>query len=287
MRISVVIPFRNEERYIERCLRALTTQQDVEGEHEVVAVSDRSTDGSADIVRSFAGVRLLESHAPGPYAARNVGAAATTGDIVAFTDADCEPRADWLRELAAAFGDRSALAVLGTRSPARDSYALSLLASYDRARDDYIFGGRRADLYYGSANNCAFRRAAFTEFGGFAERRRGADMLLVRRLVERYGPNVVVYSPRVRIRHLEIEHVSDYYRKSFVYARSLQRLNGTTQGRMLRTSERLLLWRDAARQERVSRASSTALLALLGGGMACWGLGRLTVTLTGGREQAA
>jgi glycosyltransferase involved in cell wall biosynthesis len=283
VRISVVIPFRNEEQYIERCLRAVTSQQGI-ADYDVVFVLDRSTDGSVDIVRRFPSVRLLESDAAGPYAARNVGAAATDADVIAFTDADCEPRSDWLREIAAALSDEAVRAVVGARAPARDSYALSLLASYDRARDDYIFGGRRADLYYGSANNCAFRRAAFDELGGFAARRRGADMLLVRRLVERYGPNVVVYSPSVRIRHLEIEHVSDYYRKSFVYARSLQRLDGTTQGRMLHTSERLRVWRDAARQEPVSRASSTALLALLGGGMACWGVGRLTA-LTSGRGQ--
>jgi glycosyltransferase involved in cell wall biosynthesis len=288
VRISVVVPFRNEERHIGRCLTALTAQEGLDGEYEVVAVADRSTDRSAEIARRFPAVRvLLNSHAPGPYAARNAAIAASSGEIVAFTDADCEPRPDWLSELAHVFRSVPVSAVLGARDPGRDSRSLSLLYAYDRARDEYIFSGDHADLYYCSANNCAFRREVFNELGPFVERRRGGDLLFLRRLIERHGPGAVAYSPRARIRHLEIERVSDYDRKSFVYARSVRRLYGGTSGRPLRTRERLSIWRAAVRAERSSPARSTALLALLGGGAACWGLGRLSAVVDPGPGQTA
>jgi glycosyltransferase involved in cell wall biosynthesis len=288
VRISVVVPFRNEERHIGRCLTALTAQEGLDGGYEVVAVADRSSDRSAEIARRFPAVRvLLDSHAPGPYAARNAGIAASSGEIVAFTDADCEPRPDWLSELADVFRSVPVSAVLGARDPGRDSSLLSLLYAYDRARDDYIFNGGHADLYYCSANNCAFRREVFAQLGPFVERRRGGDLELLRRLVESSGPEVVAYSPRVRIKHLEIEHVSDYYRKSFVYARSLRRLKGRIGGRPLRNRERLSIWWAAARAEPASAARSAALLALLGGGAACWGLGRLSGSFGPDAEPAA
>lgn len=276
MRITVVVPFRNEHRHIERCLTALTRQEPFPGEYEVVAVADVSTDGSASIVRGFRSVRLIRSSDAGPYAARNAGVAEADGDVVAFTDADCEPAPDWLRALAAAFERREVAAVVGPRAPACESFAVGLLAAYEEAKEDYIFGGHRAGLYFGATSNLALRRSALSDVGGFPERRRGADTLVVRRLVARLGPDAVAYAPTARVRHLEIEGVHDYYRKAFVYARSLQRLDGGSRGRILRTAERLDIWRSVRSRGGHTVASSAALLALLIGGAACWEAGRRT-----------
>jgi glycosyl transferase family 2 len=90
LRISVVVPFRNEERHIGRCLAALENQEPFAGDHETVVVADRSTDGSAAIIRRFPRVRLIEAPTSGPYGARNAGVRETEGDLIAFTDADCE-----------------------------------------------------------------------------------------------------------------------------------------------------------------------------------------------------
>jgi glycosyltransferase involved in cell wall biosynthesis len=187
VRITVVVPFRNEHCHIERCVTALTRQEPFPGEYEVVAVADGSTDGSASIVRGFRSVRLIRSSDAGPYAARNAGVAETDGDVVAFTDADCEPAPDWLQALAAVFERREVAAVVGPRTPARESFAVGLLAAYEEAKEDYIFGGHRADLYFGATSNLALRRSALSDVGGFPERRRGADTLVVRRLVAGSG----------------------------------------------------------------------------------------------------
>jgi len=276
VRISVVVPFRDEEAHLAQCLAALAAQEGSDGVHEVVAVDDRSSDRSPEIVRGFPNVRLLTSAAPGPYAARNLGVAETNGDVVAFTDGDCEPAPDWLARIAAAFDDPDVCIVLGNRHPAGDSFALGLLSAYDRAKEEYVFGELRADLYYGLTSNLAVRRDAFDHVGPFAERRRGADTLFVRSLLDRRGTRAFVYSPDVRVRHLEIRRAADYYRKAFVYGRSMKPLDGVMSGRSLRTAERFEVWRSTVRREPFSRVLSAALLALLGGGAACWELGRLT-----------
>jgi glycosyltransferase involved in cell wall biosynthesis len=283
VRIAVVVPFRNAERFAARCLGALVAQERFGGEVEVVAVDDRSTDRSAEIAGRFPSVRLVRSPGHGPYAARNAGVAATSGDVVALTDADCEPAPDWLRRIGAAFERPTTALLVGPRLPAHDSFGLALLSAYELAKDDFVFGGGRADLYYASANNMAVRRSVLEALGGFEERRRGADTLLVRRVVERHSAAAVRYEPALRVRHLEIAHVRDYYRKSFSYGRSMGALHGAF-GRQLGPRERVAVWRRTVAREGYTAPRAAALLAALGGGAAFWALGGLSAGLPRGRR---
>ena len=269
--MSVVVPFRNAERHIERCLDALARQEPFGGEYEVLAIDDRSTDRSAEIARGFPGVRLLSSPGEGPYVARNIGIRASDGDVVAFTDADCEPAPDWLRRIAEEFGRGGTEIVVGPRLPA-DERRLGLVAAYERTKDAYVFGAERTHLYYASAQNLAARRTAFERFGMFRERRRGSDTLLVRRAIEAGAPHAVRYSPRLVVKHLEIEGLRDYYAKCLVYGRSIGSLNGAP-GRPLTARERLTVWRQAVRGEGLSPVRGAALLATLAAGAACWAVG--------------
>jgi hypothetical protein len=66
---------------------------------EVVVVDNRSTDPTREIVASYP-VRLVEERGvQSSYAARNRGVVASTGEVLAFTDADCIPDRGWLRAL--------------------------------------------------------------------------------------------------------------------------------------------------------------------------------------------
>jgi glycosyltransferase involved in cell wall biosynthesis len=204
LRISVVVPFRNEERQIGRCLAALENQEPFAGDHETVVVADRSTDGSAAIVRRFPRVRLIEAPTSGPYGARNAGVRETEGDLIAFTDADCEPAPDWLRRIAEGLDGRNVEVAVGPRLPGADGFLLSLVTAYEKAKDQYVFDSGHSDLYYASANNMAVRRRTLEELGGFEERRRGGDTLFVRRVVEARSPAAVSYASQMVVRHLEV-----------------------------------------------------------------------------------
>jgi glycosyltransferase involved in cell wall biosynthesis len=272
VRIAVVVPFRNAEQHLERCLRALVEQEPFGGDTELVLVDDRSTDDSNAIARRL-GFRVVRAAGAGPYAARNVGIRATGGDVVAFTDADCEPAPDWLRRIAEAFANVRTDIVVGPRLPA-DQPRLELVAAYERTKDAYVFGGLRTQLYYASAQNLAVRRTAFDRLGLFRERRRGSDTLFVRRAVAVGPGNAVRYAPELVVRHLEIATLRDYYLKCLVYGRSIGSLNGAP-GRPLSVRERLAVWREAVRREGLSPLRGAALLATLSGGAACWAVGYL------------
>jgi GT2 family glycosyltransferase len=102
VRFSVIVCTRNGASRIAACLTALEKQ--TLPAHEIIVVDDGSTDGTTSLVASrFSNVKLLTLEPGGLSAARNAGAEAATGEILAFTDDDCEADEGWLAGLAGAF----------------------------------------------------------------------------------------------------------------------------------------------------------------------------------------
>ena len=101
MKVSLVIPALNEARYISKCLDCLVSQTLPRSEFEVLVVDNGSTDGTSEIVRQSAASELLQlrivSCPRGTISAvRNFGASCTSGEILAFLDADCLADSEWL-----------------------------------------------------------------------------------------------------------------------------------------------------------------------------------------------
>lgn len=96
MSVSVVVPTKDRPQKLRRCLVALGA------EHEVIVVDDGSVERElvAEIVAE-AEARLVRLEGRGPAAARNAGAGAAGGEVVCFTDDDCEPEPSWAAKLAA------------------------------------------------------------------------------------------------------------------------------------------------------------------------------------------
>lgn len=103
MNVSVVVPSRDRPEPLGRCLAALAAQ--TRPPAEVVVVDDASRDGAAvaRVGASVRGVRvrMVVGRGRGPAAARNLGVAQATGDVVAFVDDDCRPDHGWLEALVA------------------------------------------------------------------------------------------------------------------------------------------------------------------------------------------
>jgi glycosyltransferase involved in cell wall biosynthesis len=85
MRVSVVIPVRDGERFLAEAIESARAQSMAAS--EILVVDDGSTDASAEIARR-AGARLVPQSRCGPGAARNLGVREATGELVAFLDAD-------------------------------------------------------------------------------------------------------------------------------------------------------------------------------------------------------
>lgn len=96
--VSVIVPVFNDAERLQLCLAALEQQSYDPSAYEVIVVDNGSdpSQGTAEIVANHRQTLYVYESQPGAYAARNRGIAAARGVILAFTDADCIPAADWL-----------------------------------------------------------------------------------------------------------------------------------------------------------------------------------------------
>jgi len=97
--ISIIIPARNEEKYIEGCLISIFSQQHGVN-FEVIVVDNASSDRTAAVVRKkFPQAKVLSEQRPGTNRSRQKGFDAATGDIVVFLDADVRLPEGWLQRI--------------------------------------------------------------------------------------------------------------------------------------------------------------------------------------------
>jgi glycosyltransferase involved in cell wall biosynthesis len=279
--ISVVVPFHNAAKYIERCVMALISQTYPSSAYEIIMVDNNSTDNSADFVRKHPQIKLLSETKKGSYAARNQGVAESRGEIIAFTDSDCEPASKWLDKISEALHTPGAGLIQGGRLYTTKSRGMLLLEAYESERAFYTFSGKADGLYYGYTNNMAVRRDIFDRCGPFLEVMRGADSIFVNRVIDCYSPDIIRYVPDAVIRHLEITGAQDYLRKRASYGRSLQQnysLRKSTNRKMTIT-ERAKIIRATIERKRYNFSVSMYLILLVMLGMICFMSGRFSVKL--------
>jgi len=86
-RVSCIVPVYNGARYLGDALDSILAQTSPAG--EIVVVDDGSTDDTPDVMDRYAGrIRAVRQANAGPSAARNAGLELSTGELIAFLDAD-------------------------------------------------------------------------------------------------------------------------------------------------------------------------------------------------------
>jgi len=110
MKISLVIPAYNEEKYIGACLESVI--QNGSGLFEIIVVDNGSTDATSDIVRSFPNIRIVHEALKGTTKARQRGGVEAKGDIIAFIDADTKMPKGWVDKILDIFSKDSKVVCL-------------------------------------------------------------------------------------------------------------------------------------------------------------------------------
>ncbi len=110
MKITVVIPVYNEEKYIKQCLESLKTQE--VAPDEIIIVDNNCTDNTLLVVKEF-NMRVVSEKKQGIAAARNAGFNAAQYDIIARTDADARLPSNWIKKIKEDFEDVSIDAIGG------------------------------------------------------------------------------------------------------------------------------------------------------------------------------
>jgi glycosyltransferase involved in cell wall biosynthesis len=207
--ISVVIPAYNAAGTLQRCLAAVQAQDD--DQFEVIVVDDGSTDATAAICAQFGVIHLPNAQRVGPAISRNRGADASSGSILAFTDADCVPPPDWLQDIRKWL--EVAPVVCGTYHPAPWQNALGRFANLDWHLYWFRFIPAETDSF--SMGNVAFLREVFfdrerLEEHFFKRIAAAEDTVLAMTIAERYR---ILSTGRLWVLHMHREQLLAYVKK--------------------------------------------------------------------------
>lgn len=260
--ISIVVPLYNEERWIDECIPALLAQDYPQDRHEIIVVDNNSTDRSAERVARYPRVRLLRQPVQGDFAARNLGISEARGEILAFTDADTAPHADWLRAIAAHM-TAGVYLLLGRLEFGGDSRLLELLEAYEAEKGEFVFSAGIPSIYFGYTCNMAVHRSVFDRLGPFAPVFRNADVVLVRRVVDEMTPRALAFCDAMRVRRLEVASIRQYLGKQVTYGTDFPRYADLAGASTLDSQQRLAVFRRTVRRNRLGPIESAWLLAIL------------------------
>jgi len=172
MDLAFVIPAYNEELLIGDCLKSVIREVERSGANvEIIVVNNASTDKTADIAGSFAGVKVVFESKKGLVHARHAGFEASTAELVANIDADTQLPEGWISTVLSTFEKRSDLVALS------GPYVYHDMAWYNRAlvRGFYYFAYvlyllNRFVFRVGSmiqGGNFVLKRSAWNKVGGF------------------------------------------------------------------------------------------------------------------------
>lgn len=221
--VTVIVPTHGRPGALARCLSALAAQELPRERFEVIVVDDDGDPPAATVVDRFRdtlALRLLVQPHGGPARARNRGAAAASGDLLAFTDDDCRPEPSWLDRMAAAVERRPGAMVGGrvTNALPGNRYAGASQLITDIVYAHYNAQPERARFC--ASNNLAIGRTAFEAIGGFDER----FLILAcedRDLCDRWTSSgrPLVYVPEAVVAHAHAMGPAGYVRQHFTYGR--------------------------------------------------------------------
>ena len=214
--VSIVVPTFNGALRIEACLDALQRQQ-TERAFQILVVDDGSTDGTAGIVKQFAGVRVIHQPNAGPAAARNRGAREAGASILLFTDDDCIPAQNWIDAMLAPFTDPEVVGAKGVyRTRQKPIIARFVQIEYE---DKYRLMSPEKDIDFIDTYSAAFRRDRFLEMGGYDTSFPVAcaeDVELSYRMSARGWK--MRFVPDAMVGHTHPERLESYLRKKYKFA---------------------------------------------------------------------
>ena len=200
LKISVIVPARNEAANIAACLHSIGQQDYPRHLFQVIVVDDNSSDDTADIAESvhYDGLQLMVYRLPA--AAKNTapkkraietGIGMAGGTLIVTTDADCTMQPGWLSCIAACYAQTKYVFIA---APVKIKESRSLLSKF-QALDFLTMQGITAAAvvkrFHNMCNgaNLAYEKAAFYQVDGFKDIdaiASGDDMLLMNKMATRY-----------------------------------------------------------------------------------------------------
>lgn len=197
MRISVIVPVRNEAKSISTLLDGLLAQS--RQADEIVITDGGSTDDTASIIDRYisrgAPIQLIRAGPTLPGRGRNMGAIRASYEWLAFIDAGVRPEREWLASLAQQAAQEEADVVYGSYEPVVDTFFKECAAIAYVSPPNTEHGAPMRSHFIAST---LMRRKAWEQVGGFPEHLRSAEDLLFMNRIDAAG-FVISFEPAAKV----------------------------------------------------------------------------------------
>lgn len=205
-KISIIIPARNEEHNIGLCLDAIIKQDFPKDLFEVIVIDDHSTDNTVEIVNRYKSanvrcIRLSNHLSDNTIAykkkALSIGIAASTGELIVTTDADCFASPYWLKNIAAIYEQENPVMIVAPVDFTNNGSLVQLFQSLDFMSMQGITAASHKLKLGNMSNgaNLAFSREAYNAVDGYKgidHLASGDDYLLMMKMQHAY-PDKISY----------------------------------------------------------------------------------------------
>ena len=233
VKISVIIPARNEEDNIDYCLHTITAQSYPATLFEVIVVDDHSEDDTAMIVKRYAdrNVKLitLKDYITSPLnsykkKAIEIAIAEASGSLIVTTDADCFLPKDWLKTIAAFYEEYKPAFIAAPVTIDCGLRFIEIFQSLDFMTLQGITAAvvHKKQMTMCNGANMAYEKAAFYEAGGFAgidNIASGDDMLLMHKIYKLYPERVMFLKSKDAIVNTNpVKTIKDFFNQRIRWA---------------------------------------------------------------------
>jgi cellulose synthase/poly-beta-1,6-N-acetylglucosamine synthase-like glycosyltransferase len=232
VKVSVIIPARNEARHIGNCLDSLFRQTYPGALTEIIVVNDFSTDDTASRVLEYREKCTLLNLSDyvtdtlNSYKKKAIetGIAHAEGELIICTDADCFMGPDWIRVLVAVYIKEDLQFIAAPVKIIPDGSWLSLFQTLDFISLQGITGAAVYKNLYPLCNgaNLAYTRKAYDAVGGFSaidHIASGDDMLLMKKIQTSFpGRTGYIKDPRVIVSTRPAGDIRAFFRQRIRWA---------------------------------------------------------------------
>ncbi len=222
--VSVIIPCRNEEKYIAKCLDAIVDQDFSKDNLEVFVVDGVSEDGTRNIVaeyiKRYPFIQLLENPNKFTPFGLNIGVRAAKGEIIIRMDAHAGYKTDYISKCVFYLKETGAENIGGVIKTiaAKDTLTARAIAialshffgagnAHFRTGSDKI---REVDTVFGGC----FKKEVFTKIGFFNEKlRRSQDIEFNKRLKKAGGK--IILAPEIQAVYYPQADIKNFFKHNF------------------------------------------------------------------------
>lgn len=226
--VSVVVPARNEENNIEKCIKSLLKSKYPQDKLEIIIVNDRSEDKTQEIVESYQekhkNIKLINvtqtrehKNLKGKAGALDVGIRGASPDYVLMTDADCKVNKNWVKNIALTFIQNncdfiaSYTLIRKSRSLFEHLQEIEWLFMHTMAS-----GGLGLDQPLGCfGNNTAIRKEAYLNIGGYENIPFSVteDLALLQTLTRNNYKANYICNPKATVKTEPVQTVQEYIKQ--------------------------------------------------------------------------